>query len=101
MNLYHFDMPAYLFRKGGWENREVVEAYAVYAGKAFREFGKEIRYWFTFNEAIVEPYQRYRSGIWYPFVKDAKRGMKVDTAVTTLKEAEQEILRAIGAGGAV
>ena len=31
----------------------------------------------------------------------AKRGMKVDTAVTTLKEAEQEILRAIGAGGAV
>lgn len=31
----------------------------------------------------------------------AKRGMEVDTAVTTLKEAEQEILRAIGAGGAV
>ena len=31
----------------------------------------------------------------------AKQGVKVDTAVTTLKEAEQEILRAIGAGGAV
>ena len=37
MNLYHFDMPAYLFRKGGWENREVVEAYATYARTAFRE----------------------------------------------------------------
>ncbi len=31
MNLYHFDMPAYLFERGGWESREVVEAYALYA----------------------------------------------------------------------
>ena len=77
MNLYHFDMPAYLFARGGWENREVVEAYAVYARTAFREFGKEIRYWFTFNEPIVEPDQEYRHGAWYPFIKDAKRGMQV------------------------
>ena len=77
MNLYHFDMPAYLFERGGWESREVVEAYALYARKAFREFGKEIRYWFTFNEPIVEPDQRCRDGFWYPFIKDAKRGMNV------------------------
>lgn len=55
MNLYHFDMPTYLFRRGGWENREVCEAYANYAYKAFCEFGKEVRCWFTFNEPIVEP----------------------------------------------
>lgn len=77
MNLYHFDMPAYLFKKGGWENREVVEAYANYAKSAFYEFGKDIKYWFTFNEPIVEPDQRYRHGIWFPFIKDAKRGMNV------------------------
>ena len=52
MNLYHFDMPTYLFNKGGWENREVVEAYAHYAKMAFKEFGQEIKYWFTFNEPI-------------------------------------------------
>ena len=67
MNLYHFDLPSYLLDRGGWESREVVEAYAVYARAAFREFGKEIRYWFTFNEPIVEPDQRYRVGYWYPF----------------------------------
>lgn len=77
MNLYHFDMPTYLFERGGWESREVVEAYAIYARTAFREFGKEIKYWFTFNEPIVEPDQRYREGFWYPFIKDAKRGMNV------------------------
>lgn len=77
MNLYHFDMPSYLFERGGWENREVVEAYANYARIAFREFGKEIKYWFTFNEPIVEPDARYREGRWYPFIKDSKRGMQV------------------------
>ena len=58
VNLYHFDMPTYLFDRGGWESREVVEAYAHYADVAFREFGQEIKYWFTFNEPIVEPEQR-------------------------------------------
>ena len=77
MNLYHFDMPTYLFERGGWESRDVVEAYAAYARAAFHEFGSEIRYWFTFNEPIVEPDQRYRNGFWYPFIKDAKRGMQV------------------------
>lgn len=66
VNLYHFDMPTYLFRRGGWESREVVEAYAHYADMAFREFGHEIRYWFTFNEPIVEPENRYWHPIWYP-----------------------------------
>ena len=38
VNLYHFDMPAYLYDRGGWENREVVEAYANYARAAFDQF---------------------------------------------------------------
>ena len=77
MNVYHFDMPAYLFRRGGWENREVVEAYASYAEKAFRAFGKEIRCWFTFNEPIVEPDQRYQNGVWYPCLHNFNRAKAV------------------------
>jgi len=77
VNLYHFDMPAYLFRRGGWENREVVEAYANYAEKAFRAFGKEIRCWFTFNEPIVEPDQRYQNGVWYPCLHNFNRAKAV------------------------
>lgn len=77
INLYHFDMPTHLFKKGGWENREVVEAYANYAKIAFAEFGREVKYWFTFNEPIVEADQRYRNGLWYPFIKNAERGMNV------------------------
>jgi 6-phospho-beta-glucosidase len=82
VNLYHFDMPTYLFRRGGWESREVVDAYAHYARLAFRSFGKEIRYWFTFNEPIVEPEQRYQNGIWYPFFKDFRRAREVQYNIT-------------------
>ena len=67
INLYHFDMPTYLFRRGGWESREVVEAYAHYAEQAFTEFAGEVKYWFTFNEPIVEPEQRYREGFLVSF----------------------------------
>src|SRR5699024_5659115 len=31
VNLFHFDMPLELQDEGGWESREVVEAYARYA----------------------------------------------------------------------
>ncbi|MFQ7174177.1 MAG: family 1 glycosylhydrolase, partial [Thomasclavelia ramosa] len=37
MNMYHFDMPEYLYKRGGWANREVVEAYANLL-KAMEEF---------------------------------------------------------------
>ena len=38
-NLYHFDMPAALQDQGGWESREVVEAYVRFAKTCFEEFG--------------------------------------------------------------
>ena len=59
MNMYHFDMPEYLVKRGGWQNREVVEAYANFVKKAMEEFGQKIKYWFTFNEPIVEPEQQF------------------------------------------
>ena len=41
--LYHFDMPTYLFRRGGWDSREVVEAYGNYARAALEEMVGELR----------------------------------------------------------
>lgn len=82
VNLYHFDMPTYLFRRGGWESREVIEAYATYARIAFREFGQEIKYWFTFNEPIVEPQQRYTDAVWYPFHHDFAQARTVQYGIS-------------------
>ncbi len=82
MNMYHFDMPEYLVKRGGWQNREVVEAYANFVKKAMEEFGQKIKYWFTFNEPIVEPEQQFLHGTWYPYQKDFKQSINVQYNIT-------------------
>lgn len=82
MNMYHFDMPEYLYQKGGWANREIVEAYANFVKVAMEEFGHKVKYWFTFNEPIVEPEQQYLHGNWYPYVKDFSVAIKVQYNIT-------------------
>lgn len=101
VNLYHFDMPAYLFRRGGWENREVVEAYAHYARTAFAEFGQEIVHWFTFNEPIVEPEQRYAHGNWFPFVRDFGRARNVQYNISLAHSLAVLAFRELQAAGTV
>lgn len=75
--LFHFDMPLVMQEKGGWENREVVDAYVEYAKTCFDLFGKDVRYWFTFNEPIVPVEQGYLYDAHYPNVVDFKRAVQV------------------------
>ncbi len=101
VNLYHFDMPSYLFRRGGWENREVIEAYANYARAAFAEFGQEIEHWFTFNEPIVEPEQRYEHGNWYPFNHDFAQARRVQYGISLAHALAVGAFRELQAAGTV
>lgn len=101
VNLYHFDMPTFLFRRGGWESREVVEAYAAYAAKAFAEFGQEVKHWFTFNEPTVEPEQRYQAGVWYPKLHDFGRARVVQYHISVAHALATANFRAAQAVGTV
>ena len=77
INLYHFDMPLALQEIGGWENKEVVEAYVNYAKTCFQLFGKKIKKWFTHNEPIVPVEGGYLYKFHYPAVVDMKRAVQV------------------------
>ncbi len=77
VNLFHFDMPLELQEEGGWENRDVVDAYAAYAETAFRLFGDRVKVWFTFNEPIVPVEGGYLYDFHYPNVVDFKRAVQV------------------------
>jgi 6-phospho-beta-glucosidase/beta-glucosidase len=77
INLYHFDMPMCMQEKGGWENREVVDAYARYAKTCFELFGDRVQHWFTFNEPIVPVEAGYLADFHYPCVVDFKRAVTV------------------------
>ena len=73
-NLYHFDMPYVLQEKGGWESREVVNAYVNFATACFEEFGDLVYHWFTFNEPLGPILGSYLEDFHYPNLVDFKRG---------------------------
>jgi len=77
VNLFHFDMPLELQEKGGWESREVVNAYTTYAKVCFDLFGDRVKKWFTFNEPIVPVEAGYLYDIHYPNIVDFKRAAQV------------------------
>ncbi|OZU88259.1 6-phospho-beta-glucosidase [Virgibacillus indicus] len=77
VNLFHFDMPLEMQNEGGWENREVVDAYTDYVKEAFRLFGDRVSKWFTFNEPIVPVEGGYLYDFHYPNVVDAGRAVQV------------------------
>ena len=51
VTICHFDTPVALIKKyGGWKDRRMVDAYLRYCEVLFRQYGKKVRYWITFNE---------------------------------------------------
>src|SRR5699024_10559364 len=77
VNLFHFDMPMELQEEGGWESREVVDAYTEFAKACFKLFGDRVKEWFTINGAIVPVEAGYRYDFQYANVVDAQRAVQV------------------------
>lgn len=75
--LFHFDMPMVMQEIGGFENREVLDAYQYYAETCFKLFGDRVKHWFTFNEPIVPVEGGYLYDFHYPNVVDFKRAATV------------------------
>ena len=78
VNLSHFDTPLVLQEKfGGFESKEVVQAYKEYAKKCFELFGDIVKYWFTFNEPIVTVECGYLKQYHYPMEVYPKKAVQV------------------------
>lgn len=74
VTLYHWDLPQALQdRYGGWESRQVVDAFAKYCRVVFERLGAQVKYWVTFNEQNVFTALGYRWASHPPNVKDIKR----------------------------
>lgn len=50
VTVFHFDLPASLKEKGGWSNRETIDAFCNYCHFLFDTFGGKVTYWQTINE---------------------------------------------------
>lgn len=77
INLFHFDMPMAMQAKGGWANRETVDAYVEFAKTCFELFGDRVKKWFTHNEPIVPVEGGYLYQFHYPNIVNMKKAVQV------------------------
>lgn len=53
VTLFHWDLPLEWHYRGGWMNRDIVEAFGRYAEKVGRRFKGRVNHWITLNEPTI------------------------------------------------
>ena len=53
VTLWHYTLPVWFSRKGGWENKKSPDYFKRYSAKIVKEFSDDVIFWLTFNEPIL------------------------------------------------
>ena len=69
VTLWHFTLPLWFSRMGGFENKKAPFYFARYCEYVVSKLGGESRFWITINEPMIYVGQGYGRGIWPPFKK--------------------------------
>lgn len=70
VTLYHWDLPIWMDKIGGWKALEIRERFLEFAAVAVNAFSDRVKYWITFNEPQCFLMNGYLQGIHAPFQRD-------------------------------
>ncbi|MCF8009143.1 MAG: beta-glucosidase [Halanaerobiales bacterium] len=77
VTLYHWDLPQALQNNGGWENKEIINAFHEYAKLILSEFNDKVKTWITINEPFVVAFNGNSRGEHAPGIKNHKIALQV------------------------
>ncbi len=69
VTLWHFTLPVWFSKKGGFLNPKAPEIFARYCSYVVERLGGEANYWMTINEPLIWASGGYLKGEWPPFSK--------------------------------
>jgi len=70
VTLWHFTLPLWFVKKGGFTHREAPETFARYCARVVEHLGEDVTFYSTMNEPMVWIGNGHVSGIWPPFKKN-------------------------------
>jgi len=77
VNLWHFTIPQWFSKKGGFENKDAAIFFTRYTTYVIERLGEKANTWITINEPIVFSSNGYHRGNWPPFKKNIFTFFKV------------------------
>jgi beta-glucosidase len=93
--LYHWDLPQALQDKGGWVNRDIVNAFAEYSTAVVERFGDRVKKFTPINEPWVVAWLGYGIGIHAPGIKSRKDAFAAAHHTVMAHVASTEAMRAV------
>ncbi|OGF62730.1 hypothetical protein A3C77_02640 [Candidatus Giovannonibacteria bacterium RIFCSPHIGHO2_02_FULL_45_13] len=65
VTLWHWTLPIWVTKQGGWENKKTIDDFAQYVNKIVRSV-KNVKFWITINEPEIYTMNSYLRGKWPP-----------------------------------
>lgn len=97
LTLYHWDLPQALQDRGGWANRDTVDAFVEYTGVVARALGDRVPLWITHNEPSLHALHAHALGHAAPGIADWKVALQVAHHLLLSHGLAVPVLRAAGA----
>lgn len=92
ITLWHWTMPVWLTKIGGFENNKIIDYFSRYTEKIAKELGRDVNFWITINEPEIYSSMSYFQGIWPPQNKNLFKYLKVfHNLINVHKEAYRVI----------
>lgn len=97
LTLYHWDLPQALQDRGGWANRDTVQAFVAYADIVARALGDRVQLWITHNEPSLHALHAHALGQAAPGIADWRISIQVAHHLLLSHGLAVPVLRAAGA----
>ena len=101
LTLYHWDLPQALEDKGGWLERDTVDAFVEYADVISANLGDRVTNWITHNEPWVAAYLGYGNGVFAPGIADLRSAFTAGHHILLSHGRSVPVIRAHSVGANV
>ncbi len=95
VSLYHWTLPIWFAKQGGWLNPKAPEYFARFTEKVVLEYKDLVKFWITLNEPNVYAPNCYLQGVWTPFVKNIFKTIKVAKQLVKAHKFSFEVIKKI------